>query len=184
MRQLHAGAQWHLHEVRYVREHDGVLVRVCEVRKERAMARTGSDKIEDAARRLRVKLGIDDQLRPDMVTVIVKLKDHGLIKNYVRVPDDEMPDDEACFDSGDRLLYIRESTFCAANAMYTYTDPERRRARFTIAHEIGHIAHGHEGLRFRGKTGAREKKFVRQVQHDERDAERFAAAFLAPAYLV
>ena len=26
MRQLHAGAQRHLHEVRYVREHDGVFV--------------------------------------------------------------------------------------------------------------------------------------------------------------
>ena len=26
MRQLHAGAQRHLHEVRYVRKHDGVFV--------------------------------------------------------------------------------------------------------------------------------------------------------------
>jgi hypothetical protein len=107
------------------------------------MSRDDAD-IERVARQFRKKLGIDDQLRPDMTTVIIKLKDHGLIKNYVRVPDHEMPDDEACFDSEDKLLYIRESKFCAASAMYTYRETERRRARFTIAHEIGHIALGHK----------------------------------------
>ena len=54
---------------------------------------------EVAARRFRIALGIDGQLRPDMITVIVKLKHLGLIKNYVRVPDAEMPDDEAYYDS-------------------------------------------------------------------------------------
>jgi hypothetical protein len=48
--------------------------------------------LELAARRLRMKLGIDDQLRPDMITVIFKLKDCGMIKNYIRVPDKEMSD--------------------------------------------------------------------------------------------
>lgn len=97
---------------------------------------------EAAARKLRIKLGIDDQLRPDMITVVIKLKDHGMIANYVRVPDEEMPDDEAFFDSKSRLLHLRESTFCAANAMYTYSEVERRRARYTVAHEIAHIALG------------------------------------------
>jgi hypothetical protein len=27
VRQLHAGAEWHVHEVRYVWQHDGVFVR-------------------------------------------------------------------------------------------------------------------------------------------------------------
>jgi len=27
VRQLHAGAGWHVHEVRYLRQHDGVFVR-------------------------------------------------------------------------------------------------------------------------------------------------------------
>jgi Zn-dependent peptidase ImmA (M78 family) len=139
--------------------------------------------IERLARQLRIKLGIDNQLRPDMITVIIKLKDQGIIKNYVRVPDDEMPDDEACFDSEEKLLYIRESTFCAANAMYTYLETERRRARFTIAHEIGHIALGHKGVRHRGATSTEAKEYGRKLRHGERDAERFAAAFLAPAHL-
>lgn len=131
---------------------------------------------------MRIRLGIDDQLRPDMITVIIKLKYQGIIKNYVRVPDDEM-DDEACFDSEDKLLYIRETTFCAANAMYTYSEIERRRARFTIAHEIGHIALGHKGLRYRGATSTEAKEYGRKLRRGERDAERFAAAFLAPAHL-
>ncbi len=148
------------------------------------MAGRSDEDIELAARQLRITIGIDDQPRPDMTTVIIKLKDHGIIKNYVRVPDSEMPNDEACFDSDERLLYIRESTFCAASAMHTYSESERRRARFTIAHEIGHVALRHEGTRYRGTTDVLAKKFARQVGPDERDAERFAAAFLVPAHLV
>jgi hypothetical protein len=148
------------------------------------MAGRSDDDIEAAARRLRLILGIDDQVRPDMITVIVKLKDHGMIKNYVRVPDSEMPDDEACFNSDERLLYIRESTFCAANAMYTYSETDRRRARFTLAHEIGHMALGHDGSHRRGATSAIAKELGRKVGRAEREAERFAAAFLVPAHLV
>jgi Zn-dependent peptidase ImmA (M78 family) len=139
--------------------------------------------IERVARQLRKKLGIDDQLRPDMMTVIVKLKEHGILKNYVRVRDEDMPGDEAYYDSDDNLLYIRESTFCAANALYTHTDSERQHARFTLAHEIGHIALKHDGLHFRGATSAKARKIPSRVRQEERDAERFAAAFLAPAHL-
>lgn len=138
---------------------------------------------EAAARKLRIKLGIDDQMRPDMITVVLKLKDHGMIENYVRVPEKEMPDDEALFDSETKLLYLRESTFCAANAMFTYSDGERRRARYTIAHEIGHIALSHDGIRYRGKSGSLAEEHVRKIQRQEREADKFAAAFLAPAHL-
>ena len=95
-----------------------------------------------------------------------------------------MPDDEACFNSDERLLYIRESTFCAANAMYTYSETDRRRARFTLAHEIGHMALGHDGSHRRGATSAIAKELGRKVGRAEREAERFAAAFLVPAHLV
>jgi hypothetical protein len=148
------------------------------------MPARSNDNIESAARHLRMKLGIDDQPRPDMTTVIVKLKDRGLIKNYVRVPDADMPKDEACFDSAERLLYIRESTFCAASAMYTFSAGERRRARFTIAHEIGHIALGHDGTLHRGATSGLAKKLGREAAQNEREADRFAAAFLVPEHLV
>jgi Zn-dependent peptidase ImmA (M78 family) len=141
------------------------------------------DEIERAARRLRTALGIDDQLRPDLPTVIYKLKDRGLIKNYERVPDSEMPDDEAKYDSVERVLYVRESTFCAADAMFLYSESERRRARYTIAHEVGHIALGHDGVRFRGESAAKMEKIVPKIRRQEYEANRFAAAFLAPAHL-
>lgn len=99
---------------------------------------------EAAARKLREFLCIDDQDQPDMMTVIVKLKHHGLIADYERVSDENMPDDEACWDAEKRLLRLRESVFCAANQI----SPSPR-ARWTIAHEIGHAVRGHQGVRHR-----------------------------------
>jgi len=147
------------------------------------MQHQDEEDVEAAARKLRILLGIDDLLRPDMITVIYKLKHHGMIRDYLRVPDADMPDNEAYFDSAEKMLYVRESTFRAANALYTYADSERRRARYTIAHEVAHVALGHQGIRHRGDSSAILKRFTRQVRVDERAAERFAAAFLAPAHL-
>jgi Zn-dependent peptidase ImmA (M78 family) len=148
------------------------------------MTLSDDEDFEAAARNLRIKLGIDDQLRPDMTTVIIKLKHCGIIDDYLRVPDDQMPNDEAYFDSKKRLLCLRESTFCAASAMYTFTEIERRRARYTIAHEIGHIALGHDGVRYRGQTSKLSKELMGRIARQEREAERFAAAFLVPQHLV
>jgi Zn-dependent peptidase ImmA (M78 family) len=52
------------------------------------------------------------------------------------------------------------------------------RKRFTIAHEIGHIALGH--LR-EGQTLFRDASFNRPRDYRERAANRFAAALLMPA---
>jgi Zn-dependent peptidase ImmA (M78 family) len=146
------------------------------------MGRLEIEDFEIAARKLRIELGIDDQLRPDMITVVIKLKERGRIENYVRVPDKDMPDSEAMFDPDKRLLYIRESTFAAANGLFAGTDAERRRARYTIAHEIGHIVLGHSAVRHRGASNE-QRKAAKGNWQDEREAEQFAAAFLAPAHL-
>jgi hypothetical protein len=112
---------------------------------------------EGRARALRKLLGIEFDARPDMITVIFKLKDRGLIKNYVRVPDAEMPDDEAYFDPFTKLLHVRESTFEAGNGMFA-DEAKRQRARFTLAEEVGHIWLQHEGIRFRGNSGALQER--------------------------
>src|ERR1700730_2710473 len=137
---------------------------------------------EKAARSLRRLLRLEFDPRPDMITVIFKLKDQGLIKNYRRVPDAEMPDGEAYFDPFDEILHIRESTFCNANSM-SAPETDRRRARFTLAHEVGHIWLKHTGIRHRGKAGALQERLVKQIKQEEREAERFAGAFLVPSYL-
>jgi len=67
--------------------------------------------------------------------------------------------------------------------MYGYSKTDRRRARFTIAHEVAHVALWHDGVRFRGNTNALAEETVRKIRRQEREAERFAAAFLAPAHL-
>ena len=64
-----------------------------------------------------------------MITVIVKLKHHGLIKNYKREPDAEMPHGEAYFDPFDKIFHIREGTFVAANSTYA-SETNGRRVRF------------------------------------------------------
>lgn len=138
---------------------------------------------EASARALRKLLGIEFESRPDMITVVVKLKDRGLIRDYRRVPDIEMPDDEAFFDPFTKVLHVRESTFEAGNGMFV-NDARRHRARFTLAEEAGHIWLKHSGIRYRGKSGAIQERLVKQVAQEEREARRFAGTFLAPAYLV
>ncbi len=138
---------------------------------------------ETSARALRKLLGIEFDARPDMITVIFKLKNRGLIKNYRRVPDREMPDDAAFFDPFKGILHIRESTFRAGNE-WLADDAARQRARFTLAEETGHIWLKHTGVRYRGETGTLQEKLVKQIRLEEREARRFAGTFLAPSYLV
>jgi Zn-dependent peptidase ImmA (M78 family) len=134
------------------------------------------EQIEEAARNLRIKLGIDQQINPDMMTAVVKLKRLNRIKDYRRVPDEEMPEDLAAFDPDERVLHIRESTFVAMNG----NDP---RSRFTIAHEFGHMWLGHKRTRHRNISDREIEKIAPTIRRDEYQADRFAGSFLAPAYL-
>jgi Zn-dependent peptidase ImmA (M78 family) len=93
-----------------------------------------------------------------------------------------MPNDEAYFDPFEKILYIRETTFEAGHGMFV-NEPERRRARFTLAEEAGHIWLKHSGVRYRGNSGEIQEKMVKQIRQEEREARRFAGTFLAPSYL-
>jgi Zn-dependent peptidase ImmA (M78 family) len=132
--------------------------------------------IESAARTLRIQLGIDDQPIPDLMTVIVKCKDRKFLGNYRRIPDSEMPDDEAAFDPERNVLLIAERTFTAMNR-------GAPRARFTIAHELGHMWLQHPKLRHRNVSKRQIEKLA-TFRRDESQAHKFAAAFLVPSHLV
>jgi len=139
------------------------------------MAFLTDEQIERRAKEARRVFKIDGQVVPDVITLIFKLKDLGLIDNYERVPDSQMGTDEATYDPYTRRLIIRESVFVAANANLP-------RARFTIAHEIGHIVLGHNRIRHR-RTDYREGQAASTIRGDERQANIFAAALLAPYHL-
>jgi Zn-dependent peptidase ImmA (M78 family) len=57
------------------------------------------------------------------------------------------------------------------------------RARFTIAHEFGHLWLGHKKTRHRNVSGREIEKIAPTIKQDEFQADRFAGAFLAPARL-
>ena len=118
-----------------------------------------------------------------MITAVFKAQYLGLIKSYVRVADANMPDDLAAFDPDLGVLSLQESTFVAANEVLG-NPPGRTRARFTIAHEFGHLFLGHKKTRHRNISGRQIERIAAPIIRDEHDADRFAAAFLAPAHLI
>jgi len=131
---------------------------------------------ERAAQILRIKFGIDDQLRLDVIDVLRKLKHHGQIVDYVRVPDISLPDAEAQYDPDKGIIYLRESTYQAALQ-------GNRRARWTVAHEVGHVALNHQRTRNRSSSSSTLRsveKIAQTIRRDEAQAHRFAAALLAP----
>jgi len=137
------------------------------------MAYLRDEDYEFAARNLRIALGVDEQLRPNMVEVARLLKRHGYIADYVIAPDAKMQDAKAKYDPDERRLYISESIWQAAHN----ADPH---AIWTIAHEVGHIALNHRKTRNRSVLPQKIEKIAGPVRQDERQADKFAASFLAP----
>ena len=96
------------------------------------------DEIAQRVRVLRGEIDLQNQMRPDMMTVIERLTTSFRHFAYQQVPDSEMPDAEAQWDAGKGLLRMRESVVDAMQR----GEP---RARMTIANEIGHFAMRHPG---------------------------------------
>ena len=106
------------------------------------MRHVTDEEIEQRVRVLRREIGLQNQIRPDMMTVIERLTTSFRHFNYQRIPDSEMPNAEAQWDAGKGLLRMRESVVGAIQR----GEP---RARMAIANEIGHFAMRHVGVRTR-----------------------------------
>ncbi|MET0530169.1 MAG: hypothetical protein ABW003_17840, partial [Microvirga sp.] len=135
------------------------------------------DEIEQRVRVLRREIDLLDQMRPDMMTVIQRLRTSFRHFAYQRIPDSEMPHAEAHWDARKGVLRIRESIIAAMQR----GEP---RARMTIANEIGHFAMRHAGARSRSVTQTTAGRLVLEAKKEESEARRFAAMFLAPNYLL
>lgn len=139
--------------------------------------RKTDEDLEEIAKGFRKQLGLEHQVRPDMLTVITKIKQLAPPFNYCRVPDEKMPDAEAQWDSEKYTVRMRESVFVGIQR-------GEARARWAVAHELSHFVLKHEGLLNRSVQKTISERTVARVRFQEAEARRLAAIILAPEYLV
>jgi Zn-dependent peptidase ImmA (M78 family) len=133
--------------------------------------------LEELGRGFLRKIGLEHALRPDMLTIIMKIKNIDSRFNYRRVPDDKLPNAEAHWFSDEHELTMRESVFVGIQR-------DEARPRFTVAHEISHYALGHKGFLNRSTNQMHKDISSSLVKHQESEANRLAPIILAPEHLV
>jgi len=130
--------------------------------------------IRKIARDLRKGLDIDDRHSPDLLQVLARFKGPNHKFRLKEVPDSSLPHAEAKAHCESGILEVRSGIL---RALDKYGDP---RARWTIAHELGHLALGHPGRLFRKRPG---EPISRTQEALEYEADTFASEFLAPEHL-
>ncbi|WP_162783782.1 ImmA/IrrE family metallo-endopeptidase [Devosia naphthalenivorans] len=126
-------------------------------------------RIDNFADRLREQLGIPDDLRPDALDVLRRMKISKVISDYAEDP--EAVGRDARWDADNRVIYLSTALW---NAVLDGNDYD---ARFTVLHEVGHAVLGHT---HRNRLTAGKRQFGRFVEADESDADQFALAFAIP----
>ena len=128
---------------------------------------------EQLAKSAREALGIDEQLRPNLIDILDSAKRIRMIVDYITVPDEIMGTVRGRFDPNAGILYLSESTRAGAEANVPHDC-------FTIAHELAHRLLKHERPRNRNSVKTVAEKLSPTIRAEDRAAERLAAAFLAP----
>jgi len=133
--------------------------------------------LEDRVRVFEKGLGLEHQVRPDLMTIIAKIKHKNPAFQYARAPDHELPDAEAQWDSEKYVLRMRESVFVGMQR-------GENRARMSVAHELSHYILRHDGLLNRA-LGAKTSEMVgRKLKYRESEARRTGPIILAPEHLI
>ncbi|WP_425993569.1 ImmA/IrrE family metallo-endopeptidase [Afipia sp. DC4300-2b1] len=133
--------------------------------------------LEEIARNFYRRIGLEDRVRPDGMTVITKLKHIDTKFNYCRVPDREMPQAEAHWYSDEGVLSMRESVFQGMQR-------GDARSNFTFYHELAHYLLGHKGFLNRATKQFTKDISAPLVKHQEAEANRLASILMAPEHLV
>lgn len=121
----------------------------------------------------RRELGFRDDKGIDFITLMTRLKARYPNFAYERVPDGQLGEAEAQWDSKAKRLLVPESVFAAANR-------GEGRALMTVAHEVGHALLGHDGTLHRAPAGNRAEQLSPRIRAMEYQARRYAAALLIP----
>jgi hypothetical protein len=139
------------------------------------MSSYSDEDYDQLAKVLREALGVDSETWLDAIEMLRRMKHSDYLRDYACLPDNEIPDAEARFEPDERIIYLRQSTYDSA-------EKGEPHARFTVVHEISHCALNHQHVRKRGiAVGSFEKK-VPSIRRDERQADKLAAALLAPSH--
>ena len=135
------------------------------------------EELEEIVRRFLQQLGLESKIRPDIMTILVKVKREFPGFNYKRMPDSQMQNEEAQWNSDTLTLSVRESVFMAMQR-------DEPRARMTLAHELSHFLLSHHGIRNRSVSPKTYELKARNIRAQETEAKRCAAIILAPESLV
>jgi hypothetical protein len=133
------------------------------------------EQLEEIGRNFLRRIGLESQVGPDAMTVINKLKRVDTKFNYRRVPDKDMPDAEAEWNSEASEVAMRETIFMGMQHGDAHP-------RFVVFHELSHYALGHKGTRNRIANSQTRQYSAASVKHEETEASRLAV--MAPEHLV
>jgi len=135
------------------------------------MMNLSENTIEKRANELRSRLGIDAISAPCMWSVLEKFQQRAKSFSFRTASHEELGQDEALMDEETHTLIVRESVMEEVKA-------GKERARFTIAHELGHYLLGHEGMKHRTQRPTAYPTARDRIQ--EAEANLFASYFLVP----
>jgi hypothetical protein len=138
------------------------------------MSNLTAETIEAQANFVRQKLNIESVPAFDMYCALEKLQQMAKSFSFRRALEDELGDNEATMDDETGTLVAQENILDDIKA-------GGNRARFTIAHELGHFFLRHQGLRRRNPNkGA----YVGDKERaEESEANIFASYLLVPTKL-
>ncbi|MER8748099.1 ImmA/IrrE family metallo-endopeptidase [Mesorhizobium sp. M1050] len=138
------------------------------------MSGLSAETIEKRANFVREKLNIDHVFAFDMYCALERLQQKAKSFSFRCALDDELGNNEATMDDETGTLVARGSVLDDVKDGQT-------RARFTIAHELGHFFLGHEGQRRRNPNKGVYGNFKERAEESE--ANIFASYFLVPTKL-
>lgn len=139
-----------------------------------AIMSLSEDIIEGAASKLRTKLGLDAVAAPCMMSVLTAFQVRASAFCFRTANFEELGQDEAVMDEAAHTLIVRDSVLEDVKA-------GRERARFTIAHELGHYLLGHKGMKQRSQNPTAYPTAGDRIE--ETEANLFASYFLVPTRL-
>ncbi|MBN9603407.1 MAG: ImmA/IrrE family metallo-endopeptidase [Afipia felis] len=135
------------------------------------------EQLEETGRKFLRQIGLEGQHCPDPMTIITKLRRLVPKFKYRRIPDIDLPDAEAMWDSNNFELVLRESVYIGMQRGDTHF-------RFVFFHELAHYVLGHPGVRNRILDPKLRNMSAIKVKHFESEANRLAVIMMAPEHLV